>query len=208
MEVNVVSIVMLIFFGVPIFYFVLKAKRKYKNKIYEEVDAIESVTLGKYLVGLPNAKHTGCQVECSFSERDFIFIARNYYTHRGIELDRIPRDSVNQIIVDNKSQITQRLTATRIIALGVFSLAAPKKRKIEEFCLVIDWDDNNGMRQNSVFEFSGSNCMALANQAANKLKEYTRVKLERLKSNEKKCPQCAEVIKAEAKLCRFCRSPV
>ena len=124
------------------------------------------------------------------------------------ELDSIPRDSINQIMVDSKSQITQRLTATRMLALGVFSLAAPKKQRNQEFCLVIDWDDYDGTRQNTVFDFLSQNGNALANQAANTLKRYTKLKVDRLKVNEKKCPHCAEIIKREARICKHCHSPV
>jgi hypothetical protein len=199
----VLLVIGLIFFGIPIFL-ILRAKRKYTNKVYEEVEAVDKMPVGKYIAGLPSYDQSGAAVECAMSERDFVFIARDYMTHKGIEIGRIPRDAVNQIFFEDKSQITQRLTATRILAMGVFSLAAPKKQKLKEFCVVFDWDDNAGVRQNTVFEFSGGGADTSANQAVNKLKRYLKPKVERLRAGEKKCPQCAEVIKAEAKVCRFC----
>ena len=69
-------------------------------------------------------------------------------------------------------------------------------------------DDYDGMRQNTVFDFLSQNSNALANQAANTLKRYTKPKVDRLKVNEKKCPHCAEIIKREARICKHCHSPV
>lgn len=203
----VLLVVGLIFFGIPIFL-ILRAKRKYTNKVYEEVEAVDKIQVGKYVAGLPSYDRSGAVVECATSGRDFVFIARDYMTHKGIDIGRIPRDAVNQIFSEDKSQLTQRLTATRMLALGVFSLASPKARKLKEFCVVFDWDDEAGVRQNTVFEFSGPGADTSANQAVNRLNRYVRPKVERLRANEKKCPQCAEVIKAEAKVCRFCKAPV
>lgn len=178
-----------------------QAHREKRNKKLEELKPIARASVGKYLAGLPNVSASHTEIDCAVLENDFVFL--NAY---GAEIDKIPRDSINQIIVDDKSKITQRLTVPRIMALGVFALAAPKAEKHQTFCLVIDWDDNKGVRQNTVFEFEGLSSGSQANTAANVLKRYAKPKTERLKSDERKCPFCAEVIKREAKLCRFCRS--
>lgn len=177
-----------------------KWKVNRKRKL-DEVKAIDHVYVGQYLVGLPKVNQSGLVCYCVVTEEDYVFIS-----HDGVELDRISRGSVNLMFVDDKSQITQRITVTRLLALGIFSLAAPKKEKTQEFCILIDWEDPQGMKQNSIFEFSGANGSTLANQAVNKLKGYLKAHEEKLKPSEKKCPYCAEIIKSEAKLCRFCGS--
>lgn len=182
-------------------YYFMDSSNKNRAQ-FQAAGGIETVLVGNYLAGLPNVNYRIEAMECAIYEDRFVFMARK----RAI--DSIPRDAVNQILVDSKSQITQRLTATRMLALGVFSLAAPKKQRNQEFCLVIDWDSDDGTRQNTVFDFLSQNGSSLANQAANTLKRYVKPKVDRLKPNEKKCPQCAEIIKAEARICKHCHSAV
>lgn len=160
------------------------------------------INVGKYLTGLPTVTEP-VQMFCFVTAKDFLFI-RNAFE----EVGKIPRDAINNILVDDKSQITQRLTATRLLTLGVFSLAVPKKKKIEEYCLLIDWDDENGNRSNTIFEFSGQNSLQLSNVALNELKKHILPKMITMASTEKKCPYCAEIIKKEAKVCRFCNREV
>ena len=139
-----------------------------KNRKMGEIPA---VSVGRYIAGLSEYISPTDRVICAIKEQDFVFLRSLI----RMELGRIPRDSINQITVDDKFQIVQRLTITKMQTLGIISLAAPKEKRDEEYYLVIDWDDNRGMRQNAIFRFSDN---ASANLAANTLNKYTLPKIQ------------------------------
>jgi hypothetical protein len=64
--------------------------------------------------------------------------------------------SVNEIIAENKTRIYERITIPRAALVGLFSLGIRKQYKVKEWCLLIDWEEVSGVRQNTIFEFSGS----------------------------------------------------
>lgn len=177
---------------------------KYQKNIRESktdhIQKIDEITNLKYIAGFNNHMNYENTI-CTITETKFVFMKL-----LGEIYGEIPRNSINNIILEDKSLVTQRLTATRLLTLGIFSLVAPKKKKHKEYCVIIDWEDSNFENQNAVFEFSGMACQELATEFSNKLKQYKLTKIQRLKPDEQKCPSCAEIIKREARVCRYCNN--
>jgi hypothetical protein len=136
---------------------------------YRKTEEIPAVSVGRYIAGLSEYTSPTENVICVIDEQSFVF-RRSLIR---MELGRIPRDLINQIIVENRSQIIQRLTVPRMFSLGMFSPATPEIKRHEECYLVIDWDDNIGVRQYAVFEFLDN---ASANLAVTALNKYTSSK--------------------------------
>lgn len=172
--------------------------------VFKSIGSIEVISLPKYLGGFEDASVEENDVFCAITESDFVFLTGKIGREFVKEIGKISRNSINDIILEDKCFVAQRLTATRILTLGIFSLAVPKKKKDKEYCIVFDWEDENSVKQNVVFEFSGYGSDESSRKAFHFLNKYKKPKIQRLKPDEKKCPYCAEIIKVEAKVCKHC----
>jgi hypothetical protein len=159
------------------------------------------VLVGTYLTGLKGTSDYIPEVRCRLEGNDFVFFSDS----KGV-LGRIPSDGINEIIAEDKTRIYERITIPRAALVGLFSLGIRKQYKVKEWCLLIDWEEVSGVRQNTIFEFSGKYCETLVNKAANTLRTAVKPKVNRQRSGEKKCPACAEMIKTDAKICHYCRT--
>jgi len=75
---------------------------------------------------------------------------------------------IKDIAVEDESTIQSRVGLKRLIALGIFAFALKKKEKKELAYLIIEWDQGQ-FKNETVFEFQGTNAITRANTARNKL---------------------------------------
>ena len=169
------------------------AMKKRRGSKTSHLDIIEEIMMGKYLAGFDSQWHQKSDSFCNVTNEVFYFSSTT-----GGKIGLIGRDSITDIFLEDKSHVGQRITATRLLTLGVFSLAAPKKKKHKEYCIVFEWEDEDMEKNNAVFEFTGMGSEELAKQAFDKLKKYKPI-------TTKKCPFCDETIKIKASVCKHCQ---
>jgi hypothetical protein len=123
---------------------------------------------GRYVTGLPFLNiPTDAVIECAVTDRDFVFLG----SHHGVEVGRINRISVHSVVVEDKSQFSKRITVTRILALGLFALAVPKKTTNESWYVVMNWTDERTAQQ-TIFRFTANDPQMHANNAAIKFRRH------------------------------------
>jgi hypothetical protein len=135
------------------------------------IELIDKFYLGKYLGGFSGADEIAPLVFCAVTEDCFVFTMG---TH-GEELGRIPRDSINQIIVDDKTSIKKHLVSKHSVSVEKAIHHVSDRGK--GYSLVIDWDDAHGERSNTVFVFEDKQCEVSAEQAQEKLKKWIKARV-------------------------------
>jgi hypothetical protein len=171
--------------AVAVLYFrwkrwVAAQEREKKTSVMEsivgELGAVASMSVGEYVTGLPHGTLPRA-VSCAVTDVALVF----FDDMTGNRLGEIPRGAVTGIEVSDESHVNehvqtlQRLTLTRMVTLGVFSLAAPKRKTVttttvtQKYVLLLAWRTEGGMGEVARFKFAD---LAGANAAANTLRQY------------------------------------
>ncbi len=186
-----------------------------EEQIFKNKKEIDTFNMGNYVYGL-DADKSIIDVKCSVIDDDFIFYSGDKIKGSAvveeagrIHIGTIPRNTINKAYSIDKSQIvSQAFNPLGLVVGSPLLTLLGSSTKHEEHCVVINWENNDGMENNTVFKFIYKDGAISADNAAKFIMKYSKQKTERLKENEKKCTHCAEIIKKEAKVCRYCNRDV
>lgn len=156
----------LIFMSVVIWIFFAYVKSKSKKKYIAEKKPLEMLYSGKYLAGLPSnvpAKNLNTAV---FKDKIVFLDGINQEEVAEIELNNI-----QDVSIEDATTMESRVTATRMLAVGIFAFALKKDKKTEIFYTIIT-TANGKFTDNIIFEFQGLNSRKFANSFAEKVKQY------------------------------------
>jgi hypothetical protein len=165
--------IIIIFFIVLLGLLIIFLIRQRQSRKELETVGLATIPMGAYLTGLPNVLEANGEILASVTKDSYIFYSGEI-TRK--EIGKIPIQAVEQISVEDKTSISQRVTLSRILVLGLFALAAPKKTEHKDFYLVIEWQDEKGYQEKTVFRFQGYLAQKSAKQAAIILKSYLQQK--------------------------------
>jgi hypothetical protein len=127
---------------------------------------LKNFFIGEYLGSIPgNSKRFNISY-CTVDGDCFKFTGGI----RGIEFKRIPIANVNSVTVEDKALVVQRTLS--IEKASIDSIVSSKTKQGKYCCLFIDWNDKDGAKHYSFFQFGSSGKEGLANSAANTLKRW------------------------------------
>jgi len=129
-----------------------------------EVQPTRFGALGTHLHGLGIGNE---EVLFVVTETDLLF---NVVFPKKRVLEQFPHKNLKGIEVQDARQITKRITATRLAAIGLFALAVPKKETDEKAFLMLEWQDETGLRQ-AVFSEEGPGALGRADMHAARLRK-------------------------------------
>jgi hypothetical protein len=171
MEVLLIS---LLVFGFPIALIIfglkrIKTSRVSKKEFQLDYNLQDRISMGTLVSGHPDVNNR-ITPTVIFSKGNNLEIF-HFYEHFGVapkKIAEIEKDKITNITVEDQSTIEKRITATRLLLVGVFALAWKKKEKNHLAYKTIYWNDGR-FDHETIFEFEGIQAMKIANESRNKL---------------------------------------
>jgi hypothetical protein len=121
---------------------------------------------GRYIAGHPNVDQAQF-VTFGLDHETLGLFKSGFGEVKGTLLAGIPLASIKNLHIEDRSTIEKRVTATRMLAVGVFAFAFKKEESHPDYYLTIEWQGKTFLNE-TIIEFSGqmanSNANALRNQ--------------------------------------------
>jgi hypothetical protein len=125
---------------------------------------------GKYISGHPDISMTNVTTAIGFN-RNLLGIFITVFKIPGTNLGSIDLKEITDVTVEDATTLEKRITATRLLAIGIFAFAAKKKKVHELYYVTIKWK-NGKFEQEAIFEFEGKNSVQNAYNLKNKIMEH------------------------------------
>ena len=160
-------VILLLAFAVICFVIAFFAKRN-QNKLQSEgFDRKQMIINVKYACGHPDLNSPGFY---NIGTKDKNVFLLNF---RANIVAQINGAEIKNIIVEDETTFTKKVTLTRMALVGIFAFALKKKEKNELAYLTIQWNDGR-FDHETVFEYEGNGSLQKANSDRNKLIKAVR----------------------------------
>lgn len=150
-------------------------KKTTKGSAVKSLDKTKFIRSGTLLNGHPNVDYSINNSVVEFRDNDLrIYRVSDYnYFYYGegkpTFVASIPLASISNIVIEDKTQIEKRISAGRLLLVGVFALAWKKKEVMEMQFVTVTWKPGK-FENNTLFVFEGSGSMEHANRFSNAIK--------------------------------------
>ena len=162
--------------GVFIFAVVLGAKDQKKTKAEMDSRGIKKsdfVKMGHIIAGHPDAndgvQNSLCQVKDGniqfYNVKDYSMFDMEAEIPKRIQV-MIPIDAIEDISIEDKTSIENKITVGRIFLVGIFAWGWKKKKVNEQAFVVIKWKTGKFVNE-TIFMFENKGALQLANTARN-----------------------------------------
>lgn len=128
---------------------------------FRKIDQAKIFRAGTYIGGHPQIDNEETDT-ILFDKGTIIEIC----SHKMKELAAIKKEQIRDIKIENATTFESRISAGRILLVGVFALAWKKKSKNENAYLIIEWNDGR-FNHSTAFLFQGEGSMQTANKLRN-----------------------------------------
>ena len=162
--------------GVFIFAIVLGAKDQKKTKAEMDrrgIKITDFVKMGHIIAGHPDVNEGVQNSLCKIKDGDIQFYKVKDYSMFDMEAEipqriqvSIPINEIEDITVEDKTSIENKITVGRIFLVGIFALGWKKKKVNEQAFVVIKWKTGKFVNE-TIFMFENKGALQLANTARN-----------------------------------------